>query len=158
MNEKSSPIKISDSEWEIMRVIWTLGQTTAQEITQILADSMAWKPATVKTLLGRLVKKEALWTEQEGKKFVYHPKVSEEDTLKNVTENLFSHICAKKIGGTIADLIEEATLTQDDIKKILVQLNKKEPVVTIECNCVPGQCQCKEHQSGGSKNETRVFN
>lgn len=49
-----------------MRVIWTLGQTTAQEITQILADSMDWKPATIKTLLGRLVK-EVIWTEQEGK-------------------------------------------------------------------------------------------
>ncbi len=68
MKEVTSPIKISDSEWEIMRVIWTLGQSTAQEITQILAESMEWKAATVKTLLGRLVKKEAVWTEQEGEK------------------------------------------------------------------------------------------
>ena len=55
MEKVKTPVKISDSEWEIMRVIWTLGQTTAQEITQILADSMDWKPATIKTLLGRLV-------------------------------------------------------------------------------------------------------
>ena len=72
MEKVKTPVKISDSEWEIMRVIWTLGQTTAQEITQILADSMDWKPATIKTLLGRLVKKEVIWTEQEGKKFIYH--------------------------------------------------------------------------------------
>lgn len=67
MEKVKTPVKISDSEWEIMRVIWTLGQTTAQEITQILADSMDWKPATIKTLLGRLVKKEVIWTEQKGK-------------------------------------------------------------------------------------------
>ena len=60
MEEKRVLIKISDSEWEVMRVIWTLGQANAQQITQILADSMDWKVATVKTLLGRLVKKEAL--------------------------------------------------------------------------------------------------
>ncbi|MGC3164653.1 BlaI/MecI/CopY family transcriptional regulator, partial [Enterococcus faecium] len=80
-------------EWEIMRVIWTLGQTTAQEITQILADSMDWKPATIKTLLGRLVKKEVIWTEQEGKKFIYHTAVSQMETVRSPTENLFYHIC-----------------------------------------------------------------
>ena len=109
MGEKRVLIKISDSEWEVMRVIWTLGQANAQQITQILADSMDWKVATVKTLLGRLVKKEALWTEQEVKKFIYHPAVSEMETVRSATENLFSHICAKRVGATIADLVEEAT-------------------------------------------------
>lgn len=62
-----TPIKISDSEWEVMRVIWTQGSTTAQEIIAILGQTMDWKPATIKTLLGRLVKKEAVRTEQSGK-------------------------------------------------------------------------------------------
>ncbi|MFR2689922.1 MAG: CopY/TcrY family copper transport repressor, partial [Enterococcus faecium] len=22
----------------------------------------------------------------------------------------------------------------------------KQPVETIECNCIPGQCECKQHQ------------
>ncbi|MDA3973125.1 CopY/TcrY family copper transport repressor [Enterococcus thailandicus] len=143
MVKTKMPVKISDSEWEVMRVIWTLNQTTAQEITQILADSMDWKAATVKTLLGRLVKKEVVWTQQEGKKFIYHPAVSEMETVRSATENLFSHICAKKIGETIADLVEEATLTQADIDKIMEQLQQKEPVATIACNCIPGQCTCK---------------
>lgn len=143
MVKTKMPVKISDSEWEVMRVIWTLNQTTAQEITQILADSMDWKAATVKTLLGRLVKKEVVWTQQEGKKFIYHPAVSEMETVRSATENLFSHICAKKVGETIADLVEEATLTQADIDKIMEQLQQKEPVVTIACNCIPGQCTCK---------------
>lgn len=145
VKKETFPIKISDAEWEIMRVVWTLNQANAQEITQILANSMGWKPATVKTLLGRLVKKEALWTEQVGKKFIYHPAVSERKTVKSATENLFSHICAKKIGATIVDLIEEAALTQEDIQYILEQLEKKEPATAIECNCIPGQCDCKEH-------------
>lgn len=143
MVKTKMPVKISDSEWEVMRVIWTLNQTTAQEITQILADSMDWKAATVKTLLGRLVKKEVVWTQQEGKKFIYHPAVSEMDTVRSATENLFSHICAKKVGETIADLVEEATLTQGDIDKIMEQLQQKKPVATIACNCIPGQCTCK---------------
>ena len=33
------PIKISDSEWEVMRVIWTLGQSDAKEITALLSEN-----------------------------------------------------------------------------------------------------------------------
>ncbi|MGX7162479.1 CopY/TcrY family copper transport repressor [Enterococcus massiliensis] len=145
MITSSEPIKISDSEWEIMRVLWTLGAASAQEIDHLLSATMDWKLATVKTLLGRLVKKEAVWTETEGKKFIYHPTVGEAETVRSATETLFSHICAKRVGGTIADLISEAALTQEDIDKIQEVLAKKEAVPEIICNCIPGQCNCKAH-------------
>lgn len=138
-------VKISDSEWEVMRVLWTLGQSDAQEINQLLSTEMGWKLATVKTLLGRLVKKEVVTTEQSGKKFIYRPTVSEEATVRSATENLFSHICAKRIGTTIADLIGEAELTAEDIQKIQQVLSEKQPVAEIACNCIPGQCECKHH-------------
>lgn len=146
MEQVKSSVKISDSEWEVMRVIWTLGQTTAQEITAILGDSMDWKPATVKTLLGRLVKKEVIWTEQEGKKFIYHPAITEAETVKSASEKLFSQICAKKVGATIADLIENSVLSVDDIEKIQEQLKKKTGVAEVPCNCIPGQCVCSYHK------------
>lgn len=138
-------VKISDSEWEVMRVLWTLGQSDAQEINRLLSDEMGWKLATVKTLLGRLVKKEVVATEQSGKKFIYRPTVSEAETVRSATENLFSHICAKRIGGTIADLITESELTAADIEKIQQALSEKQPVAEISCNCIPGQCECKHH-------------
>jgi len=115
METIKEPIKISDSEWEVMRVIWTMGQSTAKEITDLLSANKNWKTATVKTLLGRLVKKGILQPESQGKKFIYTPLVSEEATVRSATENLFSHICAKKIGQTIAEMIMEAELTAADI-------------------------------------------
>lgn len=142
----SEPLKISDSEWEILRVIWTQEQATAQQISDVLSSSKGWKPATVKTLLGRLVKKEAVWTEQAGKKFIYHPKVTETDTVRSATENLFSHICAKQIGHTIGELIQQAELTQEDIDLIREQLDQKQPAASIACNCIPGQCECSRHK------------
>lgn len=50
-------VKISDAEWEIMRVVWSKKQASSQEIVSVLATKMDWKPATIKTLIGRLVKK-----------------------------------------------------------------------------------------------------
>lgn len=140
-------VKISDAEWEVMRVVWTLGETTSPEIILILQEKMGWKPPTIKTLIGRLVKKDILSTENFGKKYIYRPLVTEEETVKSATESLFAHICAKKIGATIADLIDEADLTHDDISMIMEELvaKKETAVESIACNCVPGQCECAEH-------------
>ena len=142
MQSSSAPIKISDSEWEIMRVIWTLGKSDAQEVTALLSESKDWKTATVKTLLGRLVKKGVLRTETQGKKFVYYPLVFEDATIQSATESLFSHICAKKIGQTLAEMIRESELTNEDLTMLEEALAQKEPVAAIACNCIPGQCQC----------------
>lgn len=158
MNTLAEPIKISDSEWEVMRVIWTKGQTDAQTINDLLSSSKGWKLATTKTLLGRLVKKDMLDTKKMGKKFLYRSKVTEEQTVRSATENIFSHICAKKIGATIADLVEEADLTQEDIKRVQRALQDKVPVKSIACNCIPGQCMCKEHQMEADCDETKVLN
>ncbi|GMA07032.1 uracil phosphoribosyltransferase [Tetragenococcus halophilus subsp. flandriensis] len=144
MNTLVEPIKISDSEWEVMRVIWTKGSADAKTINDLLSSSKGWKLATTKTLLGRLVKKDILQTEQLGKKFVYTAKVTEEETVRSATENIFSHICAKKVGSTIADMISEAELTQEDIDNIQDVLSEKTAVADIACNCIPGQCICKE--------------
>lgn len=93
-----------------------------------------------------LSKKEAVRTEQSGKKYIYYPAISEGETVKSATENLFSHICAKRIGETIAELVAEAELTEADVEKIKEQLVKKKTVDTIACNCIPGQCECNHHK------------
>ena len=135
-------IRISDSEWEVMRVIWTLGSATAQEILNALGNTMDWKTAKVKTLLRRLVDKQALETRKNGKKFIYTPLISEEHTIDVVTEDLFSKICAKKVGTTIADIVQQYELTQEDIDLIQQQLTEKSPATIIQCNCLPDQCNC----------------
>ena len=41
MTTKQS-IEISDAEWEVMRVIWTLGQSTSNEIFENLKEKMGY--------------------------------------------------------------------------------------------------------------------
>ena len=43
-----------------MEVLWRQHPATADEVTQALQGSRDWQPTTVKTLLGRLVKKQAV--------------------------------------------------------------------------------------------------
>lgn len=142
--------QISPAEWEIMRVVWTAKKTTSKEIGDVLNEKMNWKPATTKTLIGRLVKKGLLKTEAEGRKYVYSPAVTEKESIQEATHELLQNICSTKVGKTVANIVEEATLSQADITMLEQLLAEKKQTAPQEvaCNCLPGQCDCYHEMEG----------
>lgn len=139
--------KITDSEWEIMRVVWAQETVTSKEIREVLQQKRDWKPATTKTFIGRLVTKGMLHTETDGKKFIYSATVNERDFIKSTLYETIENICSRDVGNTIVDLISKATLSFQDVEKLkkALELKEKEAVEEVSCNCVPGQCKCKGH-------------
>lgn len=137
-------IQISPAEWEVMRVVWTAKQVTSKEIGEVLNEKMEWKPATTKTLIGRLVKKGMLHTEADGRSFLYSPTVSEEETMHESGSRLLETICLAKAGSMLAGMIEEASLSQTDIENLQILLNEKKQTAPeiVKCACLPGQCDC----------------
>lgn len=136
--------EISQSEWEVMRVIWTLGSATTHDLTAILEEKMGWKSATTKTFLGRLVKKQALSTEKEGREFRYRALIPEQAAMDEATQALFDHLCAMKAGQTLENLINALTLSQHDIAQLQAVLAQKAKTAPekVDCNCLPDDCQC----------------
>lgn len=135
---------ITDSEWEVMRVVWAQNKTTSKVIRDILENKKNWKPATTKTLIGRLVDKGVLNTEKDGNKYIYSTDLKESDFLKGTLEKTFNNICSKDVGKIIADLISKSTLSYIDIEELekVLEMKKENAVDVVPCNCVPGQCNC----------------
>ena len=50
---------ITDAELEIMRVLWANPDCPSSEVVKKMTDLMGWSPNTTRTLLSRLVQKEA---------------------------------------------------------------------------------------------------
>lgn len=134
-------LDISPAEWQVMRIVWTKKRVTSKEIIEILQRKVDWKPATVKTLLIRLVQKKVLKATKEGRCFIYEPLVGEQDTMNTVADELFSSMCEMHLGSTLAYVIAKHQLSQNDIKKIQSILDKKIKTAPemVECNCVPGE-------------------
>ncbi|MGE0758704.1 MAG: BlaI/MecI/CopY family transcriptional regulator, partial [Pirellulaceae bacterium] len=63
-------VSISDAEWQVMNVVWDGQPLTALDVVERLAER-AWAPATIKTMLHRLVKKGVLTYEMDGNRYVY---------------------------------------------------------------------------------------
>lgn len=141
-----SHIKISKTEWEVMRVLWTQGECYSNEITQILSEKFDWHASTVKTMIARLVNKGYVGNHVEGNRYRYFPTISEKESLQQTRAELAHHICSTKMGKYIANLIEENPLSHDDIDLIIKATEKKrqQALDKVPCNCIKGQCQCAD--------------
>lgn len=133
-------LEITPAEWQVMRVVWSLQATTSSQIIEVLQAKVDWKPATIKTLLRRLVDKQALSANRQGRSFIYQPLVAEQATMDQAADNLFDNICERHVGSTLEHVIAHANLSKEDIislQKLLAAKVEDSPE-QVKCNCVPG--------------------
>ena len=110
--------KISDSELEVMRVLWEAGDALPiTEIRQILHDRKGWEATTVKTLVQRLVTKGVL--EQEKRKvFYYRPLVSESEYGDWAVNGMVQRLFRGSAKALVATLVRSDGLSDEDIAEL----------------------------------------
>ncbi len=110
--------KISDSELEVMRVLWEVGDALPiTEIRQILRDRKGWEATTVKTLVQRLVGKGVL--EQEKRKvFYYRPLVSESEYSDWAVNGMVRRLFRGSAKALVATLVQSDGLSDEDIAEL----------------------------------------
>lgn len=147
MSNRAVNLHITDAEWEVMRVVWANTQVTSKEVISTLEEKLDWKQATTKTLLGRLVEKGVLNTEQEGRKYIYSANIEEKEAIRSFTNHIFDRICRKKVGNVIESIIKDHTLSFDDIQRLeeILEMKKAFAVEEVDCQCAEGQCDCHLH-------------
>ena len=74
-------MRISGAESRIMDALWRRGPSPVDEIIADAAPGQGWSDATVKALIGRLLKKGALESVREGGRVRYRPLVARDDYL-----------------------------------------------------------------------------
>lgn len=147
--------KISQAEFTLMQVLWSQNQATSQEIITILSDSADWQPNTIQAMLSRLVRKGVVGIRKRGRYNVYFPTIAEEDRNRQHVEAT-GHLCSRKVGKRIVEMIENRVLSFEDIEAIQNALEAKKPFAVEEviCDCPPGTCTCK---NCNCKREERKF-
>ncbi|WXR60520.1 BlaI/MecI/CopY family transcriptional regulator [Peptostreptococcaceae bacterium AGR-M142] len=123
MNFKSP---ISDSEWEVMKIIWKNKNISANEIIKELEDLSTWKPKTIKTLLNRLLKKEVIGFKKEGRTYLYYPLLEEKECIKAENKSFLKKIYGGVLNTMFVNFLEDYDLTDEDIKELKQILEKKE--------------------------------
>lgn len=109
-------LRISEAEWEVMKVVWKRAPRLAQDIIQELAaGSHQWTPATVKTMLNRLVTKGALEYAQQGKRYLYSPAVSEAECRAAQADSFLNRVFDGALSPMLAHFVQSRRLSQKEL-------------------------------------------
>src|SRR5215475_5414038 len=124
---KSLP-RISETEWEVMKVIWARGPCSASEIVEalIIADPRR-HPKTIKTYLGRLTAKKAVGFRKEGRGYLYRALVTENECVKAVSESFLDRVFGGSIQPMLSYFVEQKKLSAEEIQELKRLLDKKKP-------------------------------
>lgn len=115
--------QISESELEVMKVLWELGFATSSQVIERLTPRSDWKPKTIQTLITRLVAKEAIKAEPTaGKAFLYSPLVSAEDYRAYANSSFLKKMYNGSVNLMLASFVREQRISREQLeslKKIL---------------------------------------
>ena len=117
--------QISDAEWDVIKVLWDRGQASAQDVTEALALGRNWRPQTVKTLLNRLVKKGAVAYAEEGRRFIYRPKVSRDAVALAESRSFLSRVFDGAVTPALVHFRKLGNLSSADIDQLKRTLDRE---------------------------------
>lgn len=112
--------QISDSELELMKIIWGNGGTALYiQISEALtAKGYTWQKNTIITLLSRLVDKGILKTNKLGHRNQYTAVVSESSYRAAQAEKLMDKLYEGSAKGLVSTLIEKELLSPTEWEEL----------------------------------------
>jgi BlaI family penicillinase repressor len=119
-------VSISDAEWHVMNVVWDAQTLTAQEVIARLEGEAAWAPATIKTMLHRLVAKKILTYDLQGNRYVYRARARRSDCVRAASRSFLERVFDGESAPLLAHFLRSSKLSADEIDQLRRILDEKE--------------------------------
>lgn len=117
--------RISDAEWEVMKVIWQNPKTTSAFIIKSLSREKVWKPTTIKSLISRLLNKEVIDYEKCGKEYLYYALIGEEEYVKVESNSFLNRVFGGSINSMLLNFVKSENISKDEMEELRQILNKE---------------------------------
>jgi BlaI family penicillinase repressor len=118
-------INISDAEWDVMQVVWSLKSATAADVIERLGPETGWSHRTIRTLLSRLVQKGALVAEDEGHRHRYRPKVSQQRCVREAGQSFLEKIFSGDPAELLVHFVRNSKMSPAEIERLKNLLDDK---------------------------------
>ena len=119
-------VTISDAEWQVMNVVWDGQPITSQEVVTRLHGHSEWAPATVKTMLHRLVKKNVLTYELDGNRYVYRSRARQSNCVKQASRSFLQRVFGGESASLLVHFLRSSTLSAEEISHLRQMLDEQE--------------------------------
>ncbi len=111
-------VSISDAEWQVMNVVWDHQPLTAQDVVARLQEQADWAPATIKTMLHRLVRKEVLTYQSQGNRYVYRARARRSDCVRQESRSFLERVFGGESAPLVAHFLRNAKLSAAEIQQL----------------------------------------
>ena len=109
---------ITTAESHIMDALWRRGPLSADELIDDPGKPQGWGGATVKTLVNRLLKKQALKSERIDGRVRYAPLLAREDYVQSESQGLLDRLFEGSLTPLVAHFADRRTLKPEEIKRL----------------------------------------
>ena len=117
-------MRISDAESRIMDALWRRGPLVVEEIIADTAPAQGWSDATVKALIGRLLKKRALESVREAGRVRYRPLVGRDDYLAAESQGFLDRVFGGELAPFVSHFAKARKLKPEDVARLKALLEK----------------------------------
>lgn len=118
--------EISKTEFEVLSALWEHYPASAQDVIERLNKHKDWHEKTVKTLLSRLVKKQAIDFDKQQRSYLYYPLLARESYVISESKSLIMRLFAGRVAPLVAGFAEADSLSRKDIDELKVLIDKWE--------------------------------
>ncbi len=123
---KSELPQLSESQLEIMNVVWEQGTTTVGEIWKALAERRSVSRNTVSTMVTRLEEKGWLRHRESGGTFLFTATQPREKVLPKMVKRLVDAAFQGSAEELVLSLIEGGKLSSAEAERIKAMIDKAE--------------------------------
>ncbi len=134
-NPTPQPRTVSDTELEILKVLWELGSGTVRDVLDALTSAdREWAYTTAQTLLSRLQEKGCVVSEKQGRAFVFRPVVSRDELVGQGLDALAERVCDGSSVPLLLNLFHNQKFTKDEIGRLRQMVADLAPGQDVEGN------------------------
>ncbi|MDO4283591.1 MAG: BlaI/MecI/CopY family transcriptional regulator [Clostridia bacterium] len=113
-------IKISDSELEVMKILWEYGDTNSLEIIEKLQNHFNWNESTIRTLITRLEKKKAIEkVRKEGRIYTYTAKIKENEYKLKASRRFVEILYDGSVNNMLLSFVKEKDISKEELKSLI---------------------------------------
>ncbi len=118
---------LDELQLKIMKVLWSNGKSSVQEIRDELAKEKPLAINTIGTVLKRLEEKGFVSHFKESRKFIFSARVSEQSAQLNALSRLKERFFSGRNIDIVNHLIDAKELSQEEIEEIKKRLENFNP-------------------------------
>ena len=115
---------LTNAEHRIMEVIWARGSATVAEVVEALNGKDAY--TTILTLMRILKAKGFLASRQEGRAFVFVPKVDRRTAARKAVQQLLTKFFAGSASELVLSFLREEEITPEELDLIKRRITDSE--------------------------------